>query len=89
MNAGHDGVVVGEVVGALDGAFVGGVGALVGGVGALVVGALVGGVGALVGWYVFDPVHVTGGAQAPVLRHVGHVAPSVHTELGEREQEKL
>ena len=46
------------------------------GVGAGVVGE---GVGEGVG--VFGPVHVTGGLQFPVLRHAGHIAPSVHAEL--------
>ena len=43
-------------------------------VGALVVGALVGESG---------PEHVTpfGGAHTPVLRHAGHIAPSVHDGL--------
>ena len=57
------------------------VGAAVGPVGALVVGAAVCAVGALVGDSV--PEHVTpfGGAHAPVLRHAGHIAPSVHAGL--------
>ena len=49
------------------------------GVGAGVVGE---GVGEGVG--VFGPVHVTGGLQFPVLRHAGHIAPSVQSGLGER-----
>ena len=58
------------------------VGALV--VGALVVSALV--VGALVDEFVAEHVTLFGGVHAPVLRHAGHIAPSVHNEFESRAQ---
>ena len=49
------------------------------------VGVGVGGVGPG-GVDVFVPVQATGGVHDPVLRHTGHIAPSVHAKLEERSQ---